>query len=520
MINSNSNNGYYKHIALAFSFVLISAIFSSGISNIISRWSNEDEYSHGPLLIFLFLYFVYEKRHIFFRSSTPSPILGFSLVTLSSLMYLAGEVSALFILIHYAYVFTIVGIYLILYGHQSLLKLTPLLVLVFFSIPIPYFIQTNLTINLQLISSFLGVQIIKLFSIPVFHEGNIIDLGIIQLQVVEACAGLRYMFSLLSFGYVCAYIYNAEKWKKWLVFLSTIPITILMNSFRIAMVGILVHYYGFEMAEGFSHYFQGIAIFLLCLIILFVEMWLLTKVGIKQNFKKAFIIQKNKSNITPSTKPKKTLFFFYPAAISLILVTFLLVQHYSSREENIPNYKPFVKFPLIINDWKGVTQALNSDILNELKLSDYIAINYITPASSAPVNLYVAYYETQRKGESPHSPRVCIPGDGWEISKIDRLHLDLNNKGSSIKYNRAIIKKKGSKQLVYYWFQQRGRTISNEYLMKWYLFKDSIALNRTDGALVRIVTPIIESEDISLADQRLQNFANDATPYLNSFIPN
>lgn len=108
-----------------------------------------------------------------------------------------------------------------------------------------------------------------MFQIPVFLEGNIIDLGVYQLQVVEACSGLRYLFPLMSLGFIAAYFYQAAFWKRAIVFLMTIPITILMNSFRIGVIGVMVDNWGISMAEGFLHDFEGWIIFMACAAILF-----------------------------------------------------------------------------------------------------------------------------------------------------------------------------------------------------------------------------------------------------------
>ena len=129
---------------------------------------------------------------------------------------------------------------------------------------------------MQLISSELGVLVIRLFDIPVYLEGNIIDLGTYKLQVVEACSGLRYMYPLLSLSLILAFFFRVVMWKRVLVFVSAIPITIVMNSIRIGIIGVLVEYFGIEVAEGFLHDFEGWVIFLVCFFFLYLEMWLIT----------------------------------------------------------------------------------------------------------------------------------------------------------------------------------------------------------------------------------------------------
>jgi len=132
----------------------------------------------------------------------------------------------------------------------------------------------------------------------------------------------------------------------------------------------------------------------------------------------------------------------------------------------------------------------------------------------------VAYYASQRAGESAHSPRSCLPGGGWVIKDIRQIVLKgPGPNGQPLRANRVVIKKGEYTQLVYYWFQQHGRNITNEYLVKWYLLLDAINKNRTDGSLIRLTTLIGPDQDIANADERLMNFADEVFPYLSEYIP-
>jgi EpsI family protein len=136
------------------------------------------------------------------------------------------------------------------------------------------------------------------------------------------------------------------------------------------------------------------------------------------------------------------------------------------------------------------------------------------------VNFYSAYYASQRKGESVHSPRSCLPGGGWEIQSLTQRDIPGVKVGEvPLRVNRVLISYGEQKQVVYYWFQQRGRVITNEYLVKWYLFWDALTRNRTDGALVRLTTIVTEGEEIPAADARLSAFAAAAVPRLHTYIP-
>jgi EpsI family protein len=126
----------------------------------------------------------------------------------------------------------------------------------------------------------------------------------------------------------------------------------------------------------------------------------------------------------------------------------------------------------------------------------------------------VAYYTSQRTGETTHSPLVCIPGDGWTITKLERTSY-----GAEQPLNRAIIQRNSSKQLVYYWYVERGRWIASEYWLKWYLLSDAVTKNRSDGALVRLITTVSPSELERDADNRLQSFMHDLLPSLDGYLP-
>lgn len=495
---------------------------SSAIEELIRRWSSEDAYSHAPLLILLSLYIIFDHR-LRLKSSTPNKQwLGYFLILFALTLYILGELSALFLASHYSIAITLIGLFFCAYGLDNCKTLWPALVLIIFSIPLPYFLESSLTANLQLLSSYIGVAIIKLFSVPAFLEGNVIDLGVMKLQVVEACAGLRYLFSLMSFGFICAYLYHVQTWKRLFIFFSTIPITILMNSLRIAVGGILVNHIGVSMAEGFIHNFQGLSVFIICLTILFIEMWLLTKIGSKKvEFRSVFGLDLSTTNqvvtnkFTKNSSTRPILF-----SITTIGICIFLIQHVENRQETIPKHTPLASFPLKMGQWTGYNVPINSEVLQQLQLDDYLQTNYHHSQSPIPVIFYTAYYQSQRKGISPHSPKVCIPGGGWEISDISSESFELGPENIAVHYYRAIIKKGDNKQLVYYWFQQRGRYLANEYSVKWYLLLDSILMNRSDGALVRLVTPIISDEKIELADKRLMSFSNEVASQLKYYLPN
>ncbi|MES9973353.1 MAG: VPLPA-CTERM-specific exosortase XrtD, partial [Candidatus Thiodiazotropha sp.] len=413
-----------------------------------------------------------------------------------------------------------IGMAYALLGWQAFKIVAGPLFLLFFIVPLPPFIYNSLSGKLQLVSSQIGVEVIRWFGISVYLEGNVIDLGDYKLQVVEACNGLRYLFPLVSLAFLAAYLYRVEMWKRVVVFLSSIPITVLMNSFRIGVICVLVDNWGQEQADGFLHYFEGWVVFMTCLVILLLEMALLARIGrTKGRLRDVFGLEIPKAlpqGMEYRTRPVTPVHYAILASVALIAVSSLYVQ---SQQAVLPERLDFSGFPMQIDNWRGNENRLEEIYLKSLKLDDYLIGDYTHSPGSA-VNFYIAYYASQQAGSAAHSPRSCIPGGGWEIERVTQVDLaDIRVNGEALNVNRLVIKRGEYKQLVYYWFQQRGRVMTNEWLVKWYLFFDGLTKRRTDGALVRLTTSIGVGEEWADGDKRLVDFSGKVVPLLDQYIP-
>ena len=488
--------------------------FWGGLENLYFRWSQREEYSHGFFIPLLSLWMLWDRREALLASIGAPSLSGLFTLACSLALLIVGELSAIFILLHGGFVLALMGLVLAT-GGMSLLRVAfiPLFFLLF-AIPTPYFIDAQLSWGLQLISSEIGVALLRLFQISVYLEGNVIDLGLYQLQVVEACSGLRYLYPLLSLGFLAAYMFVAPLWQRALVFFSVIPITIFMNSFRIAVIGVLVNAYGTSMAEGFLHFFEGWVIFMGCAALLLFEIWLIDRLGQRRPI--ADLLQLPLiAPVAPSRRatgvPVATILAAILASGGAAGVAVL-----GERVEDIPEREPFSRFPLALGDWWGRESFLEQNVETFLDVSDYLLVDYRGPKNEQ-VNFYVAYYESQRKGSSPHSPRVCIPGGGWLITDLSTV--DLGIESAPYPVVRTELELKGSRLLVYYWFKQRHRILANEYVMKWYLLLDSLMLNRTDGALVRVTTSLAPGEPMADADARIRAFIETARPVISQYVP-
>ncbi len=494
--------------------------YLDAVTEMIRIWDTQEEYGYGYIVPFIVGFLIWQKKNVLEMTVFPGSWAGVMLLILGLLLLIIGDISTIYIIQQYGLMFSIMGIVLTYMGTSGFRIVFVPLFLLFFMIPLPVFLLQGLSGYLQLISSEIGVYVIRLFGISVFLEGNVIDLGVFKLQVVEACSGLNYLFPLMTLGFITAYFFTGVFWKKAIIFLSTIPVTVLMNSFRIGAIGIMVEYWGIEMAEGFLHDFEGWAVFMSCIGILILEMWILAKIGkdklpLQEAFGMDFPEPVAKGvGIRYRKTPKQ----FY-VSFSLLVIIALSVVVLPEREELIPDRKDFSIFPLELNGWVGRKGSIEQVYINTLKFTDYAMSDY-RDTDGGTVNFYSAYYDSQKSGASAHSPRSCIPGGGWRITSLEDHNIvgvDVGN--TQLVVNRLLIEKGEAKQLVYYWFQQRGRIITNEYMMKWYLFWDAVTKSRTDGALMRLTTTLNAGQNIDIADKRLESFAKEISPFIDEYVP-
>jgi EpsI family protein len=191
------------------------------------------------------------------------------------------------------------------------------------------------------------------------------------------------------------------------------------------------------------------------------------------------------------------------------------------REDMIPDRESFNTFPLTINEWRGRDEAIDDPgILKSLAVDDYLLAEYQNTDDGGRVAIWVAYYAEQRKGRSVHSPRACLPGGGWKLESFDEHVLSaVGPNGEDYVVNRSVIAKGNLRQLVYYWFVERGRIQTNEYKVKWSIFWDALTRNRTEGALVRVTTFVPDKGLLDEADQRLEKFVRAVDPKLAYYLP-
>jgi EpsI family protein len=190
-----------------------------------------------------------------------------------------------------------------------------------------------------------------------------------------------------------------------------------------------------------------------------------------------------------------------------------------NRQEASPPRLPLQSFPVQLGQWIGADQTIDKDALEVLGNGEFLLRIYQNREKSQPyADLFIAYYRSQRSGETPHSPQHCLPGSGWTPVENTRVTLSMSGH-KPFPVNRYVIAKGDSRQIVFYWFWAHDRGVASEYWAKVYLVSDSIRLHRSDGALIRITSPIQAGETADAAQQRLSPFIDGVLPLLDNYIP-
>jgi EpsI family protein len=529
-----------------------------------------EDYNYGYIIPLVVLYLIWEKRDLL--SATPGILsyAGLAFAAAGLGLFWIGELGGELFMQYISLWMVISGLVWMHLGWKKLQIILFPIAFLLTMFPLPHFITASLTLNLKLISSKLGVMALQALGHTAYREGNIIDLGFTQLQVVDACSGLRYLIPLIVLGILVAYFYRSAWWKKVLVILSAIPISIVINGMRIATVGLLYPVWGPMVAESFFHDFSGWIIFIISLGFLLGEMWVLKKIFPEKEFssekslefkvegKPRFNVEdakpkaetggnalakagESKAEVNPPqvTQPiaddsphKPETINLKPVPFSLrtlfqppqfvvavvLLAATLAAAHGIEFREKVAPAKSFAEFPMQLGEWVGRRDVMEQKFIEALHLDDYVTVDYAN--GSKAVNFYTAYYQSQRKGESIHSPETCLPAGGWEFKNVGSVALPLKaSNGALMRVNKAFMIKGNAKQLSYFWFPQRDRVLTNAWELKWFNFWDALMRQRTDGALVRLITPVYPNEDVPQAEARLTAFTREIVPVLNEFLP-
>ena len=498
---------------------MIAWLYASIIVRLVLQWvgpNSDQNFQHGIFVPLFALFVLWQDRKKLEAIPSSPSWAGLPLVALSMLVLVLGVLGADIFLPRVSLLILLAGL-IILYQGWTFFRavLFPWAFLILM-IPIPALLINRVTFPLQLVAAKWAAALLELVRVPVLLEGNLLTLARKQLDVAEACSGIRSLLSLVTLAIIYGYLLESRKWARVVLVCAAVPIAVAANSFRVFGTGLLVQH-GYENeAEGFYHTVSGLVIFAVALVMLFAlhrVISLIWKSGPVASPSVAHVEERP----TGEMRTEMGAFRFGIVAVTMLATAIGLQAH--SSTEIIPPHQSLSSLPSQIDGWKGTDSSLSKEELDKLGHPEYLLRTYeIASQEQQWFNLYIVYFPSQRAGDTIHSPDHCLPGAGWIPTSREVIRLARPD-GSSIPVNRYVVSKLLERQLVLYWFQAHDRVIASEWQAKYYLISDSIHMNRSDGGMVRLMTPMLEGESADAAQARMMKLGLEFLPLLDSYIP-
>jgi exosortase D (VPLPA-CTERM-specific) len=497
--------------------LLIAWLYHTILYRLVMQWMNDPNFSHGFFVPAFALFVIWQNRSRLRTIPIAPSWWGLPVVLFSLLTLVLGVLGVELFTSRASLVILLAGLILLSRGWPLFRAVLFPWAFLFLMIPLPAIIMNQLTFPLQIFASKLATWCLQAF-FPVLREGNLIKLPHATLEVAEACSGIRSLVSLISLAIIYGYLLENRNRVRVALACAAVPIAIAANVFRIFATGMLVEYWDPEKAMGFFHEFQGWVIFVVSFLLLFTVhrainlVWKPTaadKLPQPHPAETASPVPQSQDAATWSAK-------FVVTALIMFGTAAFLQAHLQG--EVFPPRQPLSSLPGNFGEWSGVDHPIDEETLKVLGNGEFLLRDYASERSQDPsINLFVAYYPTQEYGDSIHTPRQCIVGSGY-IS-IRREVVQLPGPHGAFPVNRWVAAKGLERNLVLYWFQAHGREVPSEYAAKYYLIHDSIRLRRSDGGLVRLLTPMYPNESPDAAQARIMKLGDQIVPLLDQYIP-
>jgi exosortase D (VPLPA-CTERM-specific) len=506
--------------------LLVGWLYAPVLARLFLQWvgpHSDPNFQHGIFVPLFTLFVVWQDRNKLAAIPANPSWIGLPLVVLGLFMRGLGELGAELFFSRVSLLVLLAGLIVLFQGWKFFRAVLFPWAFLILMIPIPNLIISQVTFPLQLLASKVATTMLELVGVPVLRQGNLIVLAAMPLDVAEACSGIRSLLTLVTLAIIYGYLLETRTWVRVLLACMAVPIAVAANGFRIFATGLLVQYWDPDKAEGFYHTFEGWLIFVVALLMFFAVHRIITLFSksdpvARRDVAPVDVVQTDKARSSAGAGRIQAGSFRFGIAAALMLASAIGLQA-RSRGEFYPPRAALSGLPAQIDGWTGRDEDLDQATLDILGPGEFLVREYENASQpQLPINLYVAYFPTQKAGDTIHSPNHCLPGAGWIPTSREFIRLTRPD-GSSFPVNRYVVAKSGDRQLVLYWFQAHGRAVASEYWAKYYLISDAVHMNRSDGGLIRLMTPMLEGETLDAAQERLMKLGSQFIPLLDNYIP-
>lgn len=507
-----------KTCNILFCFIIIYFVYllyGPYVQDIVHYWNKPDN-NFSYLVVPVCIYILWTSRYDLYLKSNSKWHIGFWVLVLSMVIMLLGKHSSLQVIVYISLWGTLLSIYLIAFGISSLKQGVFPFCLLIFVIPLPIFVVNMVSLQLKLWSSALAVFMLQGMAVPVFRAGNIIDLGITQLQVVDACSGLRYLFPSLFLALILGKFFLHRQVSRFFLVAMSPVICIGANSIRLAVIAILIRYVHPGLAKGIYHDLSGWFIYVCILLTLFILAILLRRL----HSQRCFVIKDTRQKELLTENPSLNI-YVHPMAILAVVSVFVIAfatQNILDKAQLQPKRKTFADFPLSCANWVGERHDLPARALDALLADDYVAARYTHRTTGNTLNLLIIYHAKQTVNKTAHAPTSCLLGSGWVLLE-KYISKCKGNYNRDFPVRSMLMQQGEQRMLANFWFDQRGRHITSEIMNKLYLLRDSLIMHRTDGALIRVEMLLLPNQSVKRGQKILNNFIREIKKNVQVYIP-
>ena len=508
------NSHYTKHLTTILTIIIVSVLYSDVLKKLALDWWNDPNYSHGFLIPFISVYWIWGRRKFLHSTHAAPSAWGLPVLFASGILYIVGHITGELFTQRFSFVMMLAGLALIWRGKAQWRVLwAPILYLVFM-IPLPYIVYDSIAFPLKLFATKVSITTLQYLGQSIYSEGNLIFLPDTTLEVADACSGIRSLISVLALSIIIAK-YTQHDWpSRFLLVALSIPVVIFMNILRIVGTGLLVGKNP-DLSTGFFHAFSGEVIFLAGVILLFGIAILMARRCPRKVH--THVSEGSAEQLACNAGGTVSVGKWWPKWAAIGVLLFIVLVNFSATQVRAtPLVRSLDFLPVHIGEFVLVGDSeMDSSVVENLGVDHYTMRVYRSP-SGYDLWLYIGYFEEQKEGAMIHSPKHCYPGSGWSSLSSEIIKIKIPDSNNTIEINEYILAKSDAKELVYYWYQSRGRVVANEYLDRLYMLFDSLIKKRSDGALIRISCP---AGDVEKARKFQQQFINALYPVLTEFLP-
>lgn len=495
-----------KYFSLAALLVALAALFwvyYPVLNGLIKQMLSQEDSSYGLLLPLVAAFIVYRrwpqvKAHLWQPSWW-----GLVIIAVGFLGYLVSQLWSDLLSARVSFLIVLAGILCLMGGRPLLRELIFPLFLLALMFPLPLLLTRQLSLPLQRVSSEVATWMLNVIGYQVLLQGNVIDLGDRQLEVVAACSGLRYLLNLLYLGIVFCYFFQRRAWKVAVLLGSVFPYAIIANALRLTLIGIFP-----ILEKGWWHTSIGMTIFIFGFDYLKAVNWGVNKIQAPPADSAA--PEPGALSATPQASWNLQPAVYLATGALLILLGGSTV-HSLATVAPTPLHQSLAEFPLTIDSWQGRHIPVEPGIMKALQADETLHVNYYDPAG-VKINLWIAYYANVPMAGGIHSPMLCLTSGGWDLRQRGTVAISPQK---SVTY--MVMHEMNQDMLVNYWYIQQHRWLTSLYAYKFNMIFDKLIHRRSDAALVRLITPLEPSREAAQA--RLTEFAARLATILPRFIP-